>query len=64
MVDFQELIRKIQSRGKSLGWIAERCECAPSTIGMLATGKNTEPRYSLGQALLQLEVRTRRRSGT
>ena len=61
MTDFQALVRKIRSRGKSLTWIATRCGCSKAAIAMLDAGRNAEPRYHLGKALVDLEKRTRPR---
>lgn len=61
MVDFQQLTKKLHDRGWSDGRIASKLGCARTAIYALRTGKNKEPRYSLGAALVALEERTRKR---
>lgn len=54
---WKDIIAAIQaSRGWTQPQIAKATGCAQTTISDLATGKTTEPRYSLGQALLELKA--------
>ena len=59
MVNFQLLIRKMQKRGYSLQWMADRCDSNQSTLSMIKHTEGREPRYSLGKALVELEEQTR-----
>ena len=61
MVNFQELVRQIESRGHSLGWIAMKTGAKQSTLSMIKTTPGREPKYSLGASLVDLERRTRPR---
>ena len=60
-MDFQELTSKLNKRGWSDQRIAQRVGCVRTAIYNLRMGKNVEPRYSLGVALVDLERRTRKR---
>lgn len=56
LMDWKKSIADLQNAGMTQPQIAIACGCQQSTISMLATGKTTEPRDSLGQALRQLLV--------
>ena len=60
MTDFQEVIAKLEERGWSKGRIAEKIGCSRPAIYAWAQGKNKQPGYDFGAALLDLERRTRR----
>lgn len=60
-MDFQELTHELNKRGWSDQRIAQRVGCVRTAIYNLRMGKNVEPRYSLGVALVDLERRTRKR---
>jgi hypothetical protein len=59
VTDFQALIRMIEARGHSTGWIAMKCGVRTSTISMLKHREGREPKYNLGASLVQLEKETR-----
>lgn len=61
MVNFQTLIEKLNRRGWSHARIAEKVGCSRPAIYRLADATNSEPRYHLGAALVDLERRTRPR---
>lgn len=61
MTDFRELLATIEKRGWSRGRIAEKIGCARSTVYALADGRNKQPGYDLGVAIVDLERRTRPR---
>lgn len=61
MINFQALTKKLHDRGWSDERIASKLGCARTAIYALRIGKNKEPRYSLGAALVALEKRTRKR---
>ena len=66
MVNFQKLINDIRSRNRryTLNWIADECGVGLSTISMIKDVEGREPRYHLGVRLVELEKRTRSRSGS
>jgi predicted transcriptional regulator len=53
-MDWKQVINQLQAGGLSQPQIAARCKCGQATISDLASGKTTDPRHSLGQALQQL----------
>lgn len=61
MVNFQVLTKKLHDRGWTDERIAQKLGCARTAVYALRTGKNREPRYSLGAGLVALELRTRKR---
>ena len=61
MTDFQALIRAIEARGHTLGWIAMKTGANQSTLSMIKHRPGREPKYSLGANLVELERRTRKR---
>jgi hypothetical protein len=61
MTDFQALTRKLHDRGWSDQRIAQKLGCVRTAIYQLRIGRNKEPRYNLGRALVELERRTRPR---
>ena len=61
MVDFQALTTKLHNRGWSDEQIAQKIGCVRTAVYALRMGKNKEPRYALGVALVDLERRTRKR---
>lgn len=60
-MNWAETIALLERAGYQQGQIAKACGCGQSTISDLATGKTTEPRYALGQALLGLERAAKRK---
>ena len=64
MVNFQELVETIRSRGHSLAWIAsqvstEEVPVGTSTVAAIKNQEGREPRYNLGVKLVELERKTR-----
>jgi len=59
VTDFQALIRTIEGRGHSLGWIAMKTGANQSTLSMIKNRPGREPKYALGKALVDLERDTR-----
>lgn len=55
-MDWKQLIADLKARGMSQPQIAEACNCAQATISELATGKTTDPRHALGEALRALHA--------
>lgn len=60
-MNWAETIALLKRAGYGQVQVARICGCAQSTINELATGATTEPRHALGQALLALERRARRK---
>jgi transcriptional regulator with XRE-family HTH domain len=60
-VNWQLLIADLQQRGLSQSQIASACNCGQATISELAKGKNDNPSFRLGQALIALQRRRRTR---
>lgn len=50
-MDWKQIIGRLQASGMSQPQIAARCRCGQATISDLASGKTSDPRHSLGQAL-------------
>lgn len=59
MVNFQELVETIRSRGHSLAWIGQQVGVGTSTVAAIKNQEGREPRYNLGVKLVELEERTR-----
>lgn len=59
MTDFQELIQSMQDRGHSLGWIGRQLNVNVTTLSMIKNTEGRQPRYDLGKALVELELKTR-----
>ena len=53
-VDWPLVIQTLQKRGLTQVEIASICGTRQSTIGDLLAGRTSEPRYGLGEALLDL----------
>lgn len=53
-MDWKQIIGQLQASGLSQPQIAARCGCGQATISDLASGKTSDPRHSLGQALREL----------
>lgn len=62
-VNFQKLIRLIRKRKRhyTMGWIADQVGIGLSTISEIKHKHGREPRYTLGAALVELEMETRPR---
>jgi predicted transcriptional regulator len=56
-MDWQKLIGDLQEAGLSQVEIAQKCGCSQPTINDLSTGKNKNPRYSIGDALRRLHAK-------
>ncbi len=61
MTDFQQVTNDLLGRGFTIAELCEKTGAHESTIRALRDGRNREPRYALGVALVDLERRTRRR---
>ena len=55
-MDWKLLIADLRAHGLSQPQIAARCNCGQATISDIASGKTTDPRHSLGQALRELHA--------
>lgn len=53
-MNWKTIIAELQACGVTQPQIATACGCAQATISDLATGKSTEPRHALGQAILAM----------
>lgn len=53
-MNWSQLITDLQNHGFTQPQIAARVGCGQTTVSELLRGNTTEPRYSLGQALIQL----------
>ncbi len=60
-MDFQQLVIDLSARGWGGSRIAREIGVTPSYISNLRTGRNKEPTYTIGRALVDLERRTRPR---
>jgi len=60
MADFQHIIKTIQGRGHSLGWMSQQLGVSVTTLSMIKNTPGRQPRYNLGQSLVELEMRTRK----
>lgn len=58
-MDWKQIISELQARGYTQPQIARYCGCGQASISDLATGKTSQPRYSLGELLLQLHRKRR-----
>lgn len=56
MVDWIELIKRLQGRGWTQVQLAAHARTWQSTISELANGKAKEPRYSVASALIALDA--------
>lgn len=55
-VDWPRVVRDLVVAGYTQSAIAKDCSCRQSSISDLACGRTTEPRYSIGAALLKLHA--------
>lgn len=53
-MDFQKIISELVERKLKQADIAEKCDCAQSTISELLNGKIKSPNYRTGKALIEL----------
>lgn len=60
-MNWPETIALLKQAGYSQSEVARICRCGQSTINELATSETKEPRYALGQALLKLEAKAKRK---
>jgi transcriptional regulator with XRE-family HTH domain len=56
-----EVIADLQAKGYSQAEIAKACGCSQPTVSELATGKLKDPRHAVGEALLALRAKTKKR---
>lgn len=54
VMNWKNLIAQLQDAGLTQTEIASRCGTSQGTIGDLAAGRSTEPRFGLGSALIAL----------
>jgi predicted transcriptional regulator len=52
--DFKTIINSLLKGGMTHQKLAEKCSCSMPTIGAIASGKNTDPKYSVGAVLISL----------
>ena len=62
-MNWTTLISELSAAGLTQPQIAERCDCAQTTISDLATGKSKEPRYGLASRLIKLHEEVHARTG-
>jgi transcriptional regulator with XRE-family HTH domain len=53
-VDWQLVLVTLQKRGMTQTEIADQCGTKQGTIGDILHGRTSEPRYALGESLLDL----------
>ena len=53
-IPFIEIISDLKRAGLTQQRMAELCICSMPTISALASGKNSDPKYSVGTTLTQL----------
>jgi hypothetical protein len=53
-IDFKAIVRSLMARGVTQATIAAYCGCHQCTVSDIATGKTTDPFYSMGVKLLAL----------
>lgn len=53
-MDWQSIISELRERGMTQQQIAERCDCAQSTISDLARGVIKSPSYGIGVSLRRI----------
>lgn len=53
-INFQTIVRGLMAQGVTQAQIAAHCGCHQCTVSDLATGKTTDPFYSMGVKLLAL----------
>lgn len=56
-MDWQAIISELRKRGLTQQQIAERCDCAQSTISDLARGAIKSPSYGIGVSLMKIARR-------
>jgi predicted transcriptional regulator len=60
MMNWVETMALLKEAGYSQARLAELCNCSQSTICEIGTGKNPNPRYSIGQKLAELSTKAKR----
>lgn len=63
-MDWKTVLSELRAHGYTLKTIAEFCDCAPTAIGDLATGRTAEPVHSTGSRILELRRRAARKRRT
>lgn len=53
-MDWKKLIRDLQALGVTQVQMAERCNCAQTTISDIVNGRTGNPRYDIGAGLLSM----------
>ena len=53
-MNWKKIIRDLQAAGITQVQIAERCNCAQTTISDIVNGRTEQPSYSIGAALVAL----------
>lgn len=53
-MDWKKLIRDLQALGVTQVQMAERCNCAQTTISDIVNGRTGNPRWEIGAGLLAL----------
>lgn len=61
IVDWPSLMGDMMARGYSMTWIASELDVAPATIRALRDGRNLQPQYPTGVALVALHKKIMRR---
>lgn len=62
-MDWKKIITEIQHYGQlTQPQIAAKCNCGQATISDLASGNTSQPRHSLGESLLELLAKVKRKS--
>jgi transcriptional regulator with XRE-family HTH domain len=63
-MNWQTKLQEIRDAGYTVLEIAEECNASRTAISDLATGRNSEPKHALGEALLKMHKRVMRRKPT
>lgn len=58
-MDWQSLIKELRAAGYTQVQIGELCGCAQTTISDLARGTTTNPSFTVGTKLLELQQKAR-----
>ena len=53
-IPFDVILKELIASGMTHQKLAEWCMCSMPTIGALVSGKNKDPKYSVGTTLTQL----------
>lgn len=58
-MDWKKLINQLIADSMTQARIAAACGCSQATISDIQSGKNTDPRFSIGDSLRKLATRKR-----